>query len=109
MKVQIKTGSESHTTEWRSAKVLIDGKPIYEVLKPLNKEWELVGNKGRHGKWCICEYEIPVGSKVEFVAKANRCEDIVLKFVVGVGEDRTIDVEGYKYNNSICGWIVEIE
>jgi hypothetical protein len=108
MKVQIKTGSEHHTTNWRSAMVRVNGKPIYEVLKPLSKpSWEMVGNRGNHGKWCITEYELPVGAIVEFVAKANSQEPIEFKFKVG--QVSAVDVEGYKYGNSICGWIVSID
>ena len=108
MKVQIKTGSEHHTTNWRSAMVRVNGKPIYEVLKPLSKpSWEMVGNRGNHGKWCISEYELPVGAIVEFVAKANSQEPIEFKFQVG--KISAVDVEGYKYSNGICGWIVSID
>jgi len=107
MKVQIKTGSEHHTTNWRSAMVRVNGKPIYEVLKPLSKpDWEMVGNKGNHGKWCVAEYELPVGANVEFVAKANSQENIEFSFTVG--QVPSIDIEGYKYNGDICGWIVSI-
>jgi len=107
MKVQIKTGSEHHTTNWRSAMVRINGKPIYEVLKPLSKpEWEMVGNRGNHGKWCIAEYELPIGAKIEFVAKANSQKPIEFSFTVG--QVPPVDVEGYKYGNGICGWIVSI-
>lgn len=107
MRVQVKTGSESHTTNWRSSLVRVNGKPIYEVLKPISKpEWELVGNRGKHGKWCVAEYELPIGSKVEFVAKANSKEPIEFKFKVG--ETQEVDVEGYLYNGEICGWIVSI-
>lgn len=53
MKFQVKTGSEWHTTERRGAMVTVNGKPIYEALKTLNKpEWELVGNKGKRG-WIV--------------------------------------------------------
>jgi len=108
MKVQIKTGSEHHTTNWRSAMIRVNGKPIYEVLKPLSKpSWEMVGNRGNHGKWCISEYELPVGAIVEFVAKANSQEPIEFKFQVG--KISAVDVEGYKYSNGICGWIVSID
>jgi hypothetical protein len=108
MKVQIKTGSEHHTTNWRSAMVRVNGKPIYEALKPLSKpSWEMVGNRGNHGKWCISEYELPVGATVEFVAKANSQEPIEKKFKVG--QVSSIDIEGYKYGNGICGWIVSID
>jgi hypothetical protein len=107
MKVQTKTGSESHTTNWRSATVTVNGKPIYEVLKPLVKpEWELVGNKGNHGKWCISEYELPVGAKVKFVAKANGQDPKEFEFVVG--EIKSVDVDGFTYGGGICGWIVSI-
>lgn len=107
MKVQAKTGSESHTTNWRSAMVRVNGKPIYEALKPLSKPvWELVGNKGNHGKWCIAEYELPVGAKIEFTAKANSQEPIEFSFVVG--KVPSVDVEGFNYNSAICGWIVSI-
>lgn len=107
MKVQTKTGSESHTTNWRSATVTVNGKPIYEALKPLVKpEWELVGNKGKHGKWCITEYEIPVGAKVKFTAKANGKDPIEFEFVVG--EVTSVDVDGYTYGSDTCGWIVSI-
>ena len=108
MKVQVKTGSEHHTTNWRSAMVLVNGKPIYEVLKPLSKpEWELVGNRGNHGKWCVAEYELPANSTVEFAAKANSQEPIEFSFTVG--QVPSIDIEGYKYGGDICGWIVSIE
>lgn len=107
MKVQVKTGSESHTTNWRSAVVRVNGKPIYEVLKPLSKpEWELVGSRGNHGKWCIAEYLLPVRSKIEFIAKANSQEPIEFSFTVG--EIPSVDVEGFIYNSNICGWIVTI-
>ena len=107
MKVQIKTGSEHHTTNWRSAMVRINGKPIYEVLKPLSKpEWEMVGNKGNHGKWCIAEYELPIGANIEFVAKANSQKPIEFSFTVG--EVTSVDVEGFNYSSAICGWIVSI-
>jgi hypothetical protein len=108
MKVQVKTGRESHTTNWRSAMVTVNGKPIYEVLKPLSKpEWELVGNRGNHGKWCISEYELPVGAIIEFVAKANSQKPIEFKFKVG-GEVTSVDIEGFNYSSAICGWIVSI-
>jgi hypothetical protein len=107
MKVQVKTGRESHTTNWRSAMVTVNGKPIYEVLKPLTKpEWEMVGNRGNHGKWCVTEYELPLGAIIEFVAKANSQEPIEFKFKVG--QIPSVDVEGHKYSNAICGWIVSI-
>jgi len=108
MKVQIKTGSEHHTTNWRSAMVRVNGKPIYEVLKPLSKpDWEMVGNRGNHGKWCVAEYELPVGAIIEFVAKANSQQPIEFKFKVG--QVSSIDIEGYKYGGDICGWIVTID
>lgn len=107
MKVQVKTGSEHHTTNWRSAMVRVNGKPIYEALKPLSKpEWEMVGNRGNHGKWCIAEYELPLGAIIEFVAKANSREPIEFKFKVG--QIPSVDVEGHEYSNAICGWIVSI-
>lgn len=107
MKVQVKTGSEHHTTNWRSAMVRVNGKPIYEVLKPLTKpEWEMIGNRGNHGKWCVTEYELPLGAIIEFVAKANSQEPIEFKFKVG--QIPSVDVEGHKYSNAICGWIVSI-
>ena len=108
IKVQIKTGSEHHTTNWRSAMVRVNGKPIYEALKPLSKpSWEMVGNRGNHGKWCIAEYELPVGAIVEFIATANSQEPIEFSFTVG--QVPSIDIEGYKYGSDICGWIVSID
>ncbi len=104
MKFQVKTGSEWHSTETRSAKVLVNGKPIYEVLEPIESEWELIGNKGVHGKWCIAVYDIPVGSDVKFIAKANGKDPIEYSFTVDRCFD--IDVDGYSYNNRTCGWIV---
>jgi len=107
MKVQAKTGSESHTTNWRSATVTVNGRPIWEALKPLEKpEWELIGNKGNHGKWCVAEYEIPVGAKVKFTAKANGCKPIEHEFTVGQTEP--VDVDGFSYGVRTCGWIVTI-
>lgn len=106
MRVQIKTGSEWHTTERRGAMVTVNGKPIYEVLKPIDPKWELVGNKGRHGKWCIAEYDLPLGAKVEFKGTANNRDPITTTFTVG--ELESIDVDGYTYNNDISGWIVSV-
>jgi len=106
MKVQIKTGSEWHTTERRGAIVTVNGSQIYQVLKALAQEWEEIGNKGKHGKWCVAEYELPVGAKVEFSATANGKEKIARSFVVG--EIDSIDVEGYNYGGDTCGWIVSI-
>jgi hypothetical protein len=103
---QIKTGSEWHTTEWRGASVLVNGEMIFRALKARSQNWEMVGNKGKHGKWCIAEYEIPIGSKVTFRATANGRDPIEVNFVVGVAEK--IDLEGYPYGGDICGWIVEI-
>lgn len=106
MRVQVKTGSEWHTTERRGAMVTVNGKPIYEVLKPIASKWELVGNKGRHGKWCIAEYDLPLGAVVEFKATANNRDPITKTFIVG--ELQEIDVDGYTYNNDTCGWIVSV-
>lgn len=108
MRIQTKTGSESHSTEWRSASVTVNGRPIYEVLKPLVKpEWELIGHKGKHGKWCIAEYEVPTGSAIKFTAKANGSKPIQFDFIAA--ENLQVDKDGYKYNNfRICGWIVSI-
>lgn len=112
MKFQIKTGSEYHTTEWRSCMVYVllrnesPPVPVYQALKVIESEWELVGNKGRHGKWCIAEYEVPLGTKLRFVAKANDKPVIQEDFIV---DDNTVDIDGYNYNHDICGWIVSIE
>lgn len=105
-KFQIKTGSEWHTTERRGAMVTVNGVEIYKALKPLSQEWEMVGNKGKHGKWCISEYEIQEGSKVEFKATANGRDPIVFNFVVGQTE--SVDVDGFTYGSDTCGWIVSI-
>lgn len=108
MKVQTKTGSESHTTNWRSAVVTVNGKNIWEALTPIEKpEWELIGNKGNHGKWAIAEYEIPAGAKIIFTAKANGQKPIEFKFIVG--ESDPVDVDGFSYANRTCGWIVTID
>ncbi len=106
MRVQVKTGSEWHTTERRGAMVTVNGTPIYEVLTPISPEWELIGIKGRHGKWCIAEYDLPQGAVVEFKATANGQKPINAKFTVG--EVQKINVDGYTYNNDICGWIVSV-
>jgi hypothetical protein len=106
MKVQIKIGSEWHTTERRGAMVTVNGQPIFKALKALSQEWELVGNKGKHGKWCIAEYELPIGAQVEFSATANGKEKITYSFVVGA--INSVDVDGYTYSNDTCGWIVSI-
>lgn len=107
MKVQTKTGSENHTTEWRSAAVTVNGQPIYQALKPIGKpEWEMVGSKGRHGKWCIAEYQLPEGATVKFTAKANGQPPIEFEFIVG--EVEKVDVDGYPYGGGICGWIVTV-
>jgi hypothetical protein len=107
MLFQTNTGSEWHSTETRSAMVTVNGKPIYEALKPLKSEWERVGRKGTHGKWCIAEYDIPVGAHVVFTARANGCEPIQEEFVVDA-ESGAIDFEGYKYQGDIRGWIVAL-
>jgi hypothetical protein len=108
MKFQVKTGSESHTTERRGAMVEVNGKPIYQALKAIEQEWDLVGNKGKHGKWCVAKYEIPEGSKVVFKATANGKPAIEFSFVVGATSEK-VDVDGYKYGSDICGWIVECQ
>lgn len=105
-KFQVKTGSEWHTTERRGAMVTVNGVEIYKALKPLSQEWEMVGNKGKHGKWCIAEYEIPAGARVEFKATANGRDPIVFNFVVGDGQ--SVDVDGFSYGSDTCGWIVSI-
>ena len=106
MKVQTCTGSESHTTEWRSVMVTVNGQPIYKVLKPLSQSWEEVGNKGRHGKWCVAEYLIPDGYHVVFTAKANGRETIVEEFIAR--SDLPVNVDGYPYGGEQRGWIVSI-
>lgn len=111
MRYEVRTGSEWHSTERRGAMVEVNGRPIYKVLKPACQEWLDVGNKGKHGKWCVAEYEIPVGSLVKFTATANGRPPIVAEFVVGEVGSKDIDVEGYKYGagDRICGWIVCLE
>jgi hypothetical protein len=106
MRIQCKTGSEWHTTERRGAMVTVNGEPIFKALKAISQEWEEVGNKGNHGKWCIAEYELPVDAKVEFSATANGKEKITYSFVVGAV--KSVDVDGYSYSNDTCGWIVSI-
>ena len=107
MRVQIKTGSEWHTTERRSAMVNVNGNPIYKLLKPVEPpEWESVGNKGAHGKWCTAIYDIPDGLTVEFFAGANGKPTITKSFVAGQADD--IDTDGYTYGNRLCGWIVSV-
>lgn len=103
---QVKTGSEWHSTERRGAMVTVNGEVIYKVLKAQSQEWEQIGNKGKHGKWCVAVYEIPVGSRVEFRATANSRDDIISSFVVGTEGSDDIDVDGYTYGSDICGWIV---
>jgi hypothetical protein len=108
---QIRTGSEQHTTERRSAQVYIvhngEETPLWRVLQATSKqEWIEVGNKGSHGKWCTADYAISVGTKLKFVATANKKPQIVYEFEVI--ENMDIDVEGYTYNSRICGWIVAI-
>lgn len=103
---QVKTGSEWHSTERRGATVFVKGKPIYEVLKPLKSDWEAVGQKGRHGKWCTAEYEIPIGTKVRFEATANGREKITQSFKVH--EELDVDYSGYSYGDRICGWIISL-
>lgn len=103
---QVKTGSEWHTTETRGAMVTVNGEPIYKALKAKSQKWTEVGNKGRHGKWCIAEYDIPVGSTVTFTATANGKEKIEESFVVS--DDTVIDFDGYDYASDTCGWIVSI-
>lgn len=107
MLFQIKTGSEIHTTERRGAMVTIGGNPIYKVLTPIERpEWELVGNKGCHGRWCTAVYDIAEGTELEFTATANRRENIQQKITVKKGEK--VDIDGYLYNGSICGWILSL-
>lgn len=107
MRVQVNTGSEWHSTERRSAMVNVNGNPIYKVLKPIGiPEWELVGNKGAHGRWCTAVYDIPDGWIVEFCAGANGKPTITETFVVG--EKDSIDFDGYTYGDRLCGWIVSV-
>ena len=107
IKVQIKTGSEWHSTETRSAMVTVNGEPIYKVLKALSQNWIEVGRKGTHGKWCLAEYLLPMGSAITFTANANGRDKISESFVVG--DDTTVDFEGYQYQCEPSGWIVEID
>ena len=108
MKLQIKTGSEWHSTERRGAMVYANGNPIYKVFTPTEQpEWEPVGNKASHGKWCTASYDLPTGTKVDFIATANGKPDIKKSFVVGDGD--SVEVDGYTYNGNICGWIVSLE
>lgn len=108
MKIQVCIGSEYHSAEHRSAMVYVinlDGEqvPIYQALTPIKKpEWRLVGNKGRHGKWAIVEYEINPEATIYFKATANGKPAIEFE---GVPDGNT-DIEGYRYNNEICGWVV---
>ena len=106
MLIQCRTGSESHTTEWRSCQIWVNGKPIYQELKSITQEWELIGNKGKHGKWATAEYEIPNGASVKFVAKANGKPNIEHTFIVG--KEIKVDFDGYSYHTRLCGWIVSI-
>ena len=108
VRYQIRTGSEWHSTEKRGAMVTVNGEPIYKALKPICQEWEDIGRKGTHGKWCTAEYEIPVGTRVKFVATANNKPSIESEFVVGDAGSKDVDVEGYRYRAGlrICGWIV---
>ncbi len=106
MRVQVKTGSEWHTTERRSAMVFVNKEPIYKALKPLRQDWEQIGNKGTHGKWCIAEYDLPDGAEIEFRASANGKKDIVYSFVANEGV--SVDVDGYLYSGVLCGWILSI-
>jgi hypothetical protein len=86
--------------------VLIDGQPIYQKLKPLTQKWELVGNKGRHGKWCIAEYFIPNGANVLFTARAHGKEPIMHEFIAR--DDLKVNFHGHSYGGEIKGWIVSI-
>lgn len=107
MRVLVETGSEWYTTETRGCMVKVNGKPIYEVLTPQDRpEWEPVGQKGRHGKWCIATYDIPAGSEVEFRATANSRDPIVKNFVAAEG--LKVDFDGYQYGGGVCGWITTI-
>jgi hypothetical protein len=103
---QVKTGSEWHTTETRGAMVTVNGQPIYKALKAKSQKWTEVGAKGRHGKWCIAEYEIPERTAVTFTATANGREKIEKSFIVS--DDAEIDFDGYDYASDVCGWIVSI-
>ena len=106
LKIQCKTGSEQHTTEWRTSKVFLDGIPIWETLKPISTEWVLVGNKGNHGKYCVAEYELPPTGTLSVKFSANKREDITATFDLSQTEE--IDIDGYTYNNTLCGWVVSI-
>lgn len=87
--------------------VTVNGRPIYEALKPQGvPEWEQIGNKGKHGRWCVAEYNIPAGSKVEFKATANSKKPIIETFVAAEG--LKVDFDGYTYGSDTCGWIVSI-
>ncbi len=92
----VKTGSEWHTTEKRGCMVKVNGSPIYQVLKPVpgSTEWELVGNKGKHGRWCLALYEIPEGSHVTFEATANGKPRIFQRFIVGDEESLKANYDG---------------
>lgn len=86
--------------------ITVNGRPIYEALKASSSEWEEIGCKGRHGRWCVAEYKIPSGSNVEFKATANGKKPIVKNFVAA--DDLKVDFDGYTYGADTCGWIVSI-
>lgn len=65
-----------------------------------------MGNKGKHGKWCVAEYDIPIGSCVRFQATANGKDSILEEFFVK--KEEKINIDGYDYRNEVCGWIVSI-
>ncbi len=112
---QVCTGGETHTTQWRSASVFVVSPkggetPLYKALTPIAPgEWELVGNKGNHGKWVKAEYDVPVGTRLRFEAKANGRPTKSQSFVVQGQPQDTIDLEGYTYSSRICGWIVAVD
>jgi len=45
---------------------------------------------------------------LSFRATGNGRKDIVKTFIVGQEGSDDIDVDGYNYNNTICGWIVSL-
>jgi hypothetical protein len=102
---EVVTGAEWHTTEKRSGRCWVDGVFIYEKLKSIQNTWHLVGNKGKHGKWNVARYDIPIGSKVTFKATANRKEDRVLEFIVKK-DMKDINFDGYEYSGEPSCWII---
>lgn len=69
--IKTMTGSEWHSSYGAKGMVFVvkEGQeiPVYQAFVPEEQEWTDV-QRGKHGKWCETEYEIPEGTILKLFA-----------------------------------------